>query len=280
MYQRGAAVNSRPVAVDVPGGTRGRPGATGSRDQTRKEIALSALITRRPTAGVLAVLSAVVVAMAVLLGVAGGAARGDMAPNTVLSLNASPTIVKTGSTTSLFGELAQKNGGGIKGKRVVLQQKAHKAPAGDFQRVPGQPAEGLLTGDGGEFKLLSVQPSANTDYRARFVQGSKETTSRTVQVGVKVNVELQVLRKHSKSGNDSVLFGKVSPAQSQGSLSLTIKRDGQKLTRRVSLSNSAFLLKIAPKAGGKYTVIANYSPADGQTNFMGNNSVTKRFTVH
>jgi hypothetical protein len=61
---------------------------------------------------------------------------------------------------------------------------------------------------------------------------------------------------------------------------LTIKRDGQKLTRRVSLSNSAFLLKIAPKAGGKYTVIANYSLADGQTNFMGNNSVTKRFTVH
>lgn len=241
---------------------------------------MSTLIGRRPTAGVLAVLSAVVVAMAVLLGVAGGAARGDTAPNTVLSLNASPTMVNTGSTTSLFGELAQKNGGGIKGKRVVLQQKPHGTPAGNFQPVPGQPAESVLTGDGGEFSLLSVQPNANTDYRARYVQGSNTTTSRTVELGVKVNVGLNVLRKHIKSGNAAVLSGLVSPAQSQGSLKLTIKRDGQKFTRNATLASSAFLHKITPKAKGRYTVITTYAPANGQLDFMGNKSVTKRFTVH
>ena len=228
----------------------------------------------------LAVLSAVLVAMAVLLGVAGGTAKGDTAPNTVLSLDASPTIVKTGSTTSLFGELAQKNGGGIKGKRVVLQQKPRGASADAFERVAGQPAEGVLTGDGGEFRLLAVQPSANTDYRARYVQGSKETTSRTVELGVKVNVGLNVVRKHIKSGNDVVLFGTVSPAQSQGSLSLTVKRDGQKFTRHVPLTGSAFRHTMEPKGKGRYTVVANYAPANGQLDFMGNKSITKRFTVH
>ncbi len=57
-------------------------------------------------------------------------------------------------------------------------------------------------------------------------------------------------------------------------------RDGQKLTRSASLANSAFLHKITPKAKGRYTVVANYAPANGQTDFMGNKSVTKRFTVH
>lgn len=241
---------------------------------------MGALVSRRPTAGVLAMLSAAPVAMAVLLGVSGGAAKGDTAPNTTLSLDTSPAVVNTGSTTSLFGEPAQKNGGGIKGKRVVLQQKPHGAPAGDFEAVPGQPAEGVLTGDGGEFSLLSVQPNANTDYRARYVQGSSSATSRTVELGVKVNVGLNVLRKHIKSGNDATLSGLVSPVQSQGSLKLTIKRDGQKFTRTATLANSAFLHKIRPKAEGRYTVIATYAPANGQLDFMGNGSITKRFTVH
>lgn len=61
---------------------------------------------------------------------------------------------------------------------------------------------------------------------------------------------------------------------------MTIKRDGQKFTRRATLANSAFLNKITPKAKGRYTVIATYAPANGQLDFMGNNSVTRRFTVH
>ena len=226
----------------------------------------------------LAVLSAALLAMAVLLGVAGGAAKGDTGPNTTLSLNASPGVVNTGSTTGLFGELAHKNGDSVTGKRVVLQQKPHGAPAGDFQDVPGQPAEGVLTGDGGKFNLLSVQP--NTDYRARYVQGSTTTTSRTVELGVKPNVGLNVLREHIKSGNDATLSGLISPAQSQGSVKLTIKRDGQKFNRMATLTGSAFLHKITPKAKGKYAVIATYAPANGQLDFMGNKSVTRRFTVH
>ena len=226
----------------------------------------------------LAVLSAVLVAMVVLLGVAGGTARGETTTGTVLTLNASPAVVKTGSTTNLFGELSQKNGGGIKGKRVVLQQKPHGAPAGDFQPVAGQPAEGLLTGSGGEFSLPSVKPDANTDYRARFAQGSATTTSRMVEVGVKVDVGLQVQKKNIRHTETVTMLGKVSEAQTEGTVALAVRRDGQKFTKRVPLVDSAFVLAMSPKRG-KYTVSATYAPAAGQTDFMGNKSLTKKFNV-
>ena len=225
-----------------------------------------------------AVLSAVLLAMAVLFGVAGGAARGDTAPSTVLSLNASPSLVKTGSATGLFGELALKNGGGVKGKRVVLEQKPRGASADDFERVPGQPAEGLLTGDGGEFRLLDVRPGANTDYRARYEQGSQETTSRIVELGVKVDVALHVKKKNMIHGQVAKMVGKVSPSQSLGTVALTVKRDGQKVTRLVPLVGSAFVLEMSPKVGN-YTVSASYTPALGQTDFMGGKSLTRKFNV-
>ena len=115
-----------------------------------------------------------------------------------------------------FGELSQKNGGGISGKRVILEQKPRGASAADFERVPGQPAAGVLTGDGGEFRLLSVKPGENTDYRARYEQGSQTSTSPISRVDVKVNVGLDRVRKNVKVGKNVVMFGKVSPKPDAG----------------------------------------------------------------
>lgn len=59
-------------------------------------------IAKRPLLGVLTVFVAALSAMALLLWVAGGAAKGDPAPSTTLSLSASATTVRTGSNTYLF----------------------------------------------------------------------------------------------------------------------------------------------------------------------------------
>jgi hypothetical protein len=92
---------------------------------------------------------------------------------------------------------------------VILEQKPRGASAADFERVPGQPAAGVLTGDGGKFRLLSVKP----------------------------------------------------------------------VTKVLPLANSSFTNVFVPNVAGRYTVFAIYVPANGQTDFLGNSSKTRRFTA-
>ena len=162
---------------------------------------------------------------------------------------------------------------------MILEQKPRGASAADFERVPGQPAAGVLTGDGGEFRLLAVKPGENTDYRARYEQGSQTSTSPISRVDVKVSVGLDRVRKNMKVGKNVVMFGKVSPNQTLGTVKLVIKRNKQTVTKVLPLANSSFTNVFVPNVAGRYTVFAIYVPANGQTDFLGNSSKTRRFTA-
>lgn len=236
-------------------------------------------VAKRPLPRALTVLVAVLCAMALLLWVAGGAAKSDPAPSTTLSLGASPDTVSTGSNTDLSGELSHKAGGGIEGKRVILEQRPRGASAAEFERVQGQPAAGVLTGNGGRFELSTVKPRENTDYRARYEQGSQTSTSPIAAVDVRVNVGLDRVRKNVKVGKNVVMLGKVSPDQTLGTVKLVIKRNKQTFTRTLPLAGSSFTKVFVPNVAGRYTVFATYVPASGQTDFLGNSSKTRRFTA-
>lgn len=157
---------------------------------------------------------------------------------------------------------------------MIIEQKPRGASAAEFERVPGQPAAGVLTGNGGQFK-----PRENTDYRARYAQGSQASTSPIARVDVKVNVGLDRVRKNMKVGKNVVMFGKVSPNQTLGSVKLVIKRNKQTFTRTLPLAGSSFTKVFVPNVAGRYTVFATYVPASGQTDFLGNSSKTRRFTA-
>jgi hypothetical protein len=73
------------------------------------------------------------------------------------------------------------------------------------------------------------------------------------------------------------MFGKVSPNQTLGTVKLVIKRNEQTATKVVPLAGSTFALVF--NVAGRYTVFATYVPANGQTDFLGNSSKTRRFSA-
>ena len=229
--------------------------------------------TRAITVTVVAMLIAVL-----SFGITGVSARGDTSPTTVLSLSSNPSKVADGGKIKLSGILGNKGGPGLGSKRVILEQKAAGAPDADFVPVSGQPLEGVLTGRNGAFSLSAIQPQGSTDYRALYTQGPKVTYSATRRVGVMVNMTLQLSRRSVHPGRNVTITGAVSPAQADGFIKMTIKRDGQNLTRRVPLLNSRFTEKFTPRKTGRHTVVATYVPPSGQLTFLGN-SARKGITV-
>jgi hypothetical protein len=76
-----------------------------------------------------------------------------------------------------------------------------------------------------------------------------------------------------------VMIGKVSPDQTLVTVKLAIKRNQQTITKVVPLAGSTFTHTLVPDVAGRYTVFATYDPTNGQADFLGISSKTRRFTA-
>ena len=64
-----------------------------------------------------------------------------------------------------------------------------------------------------------------------------------------------------------------------GSVTLEIRNRGQKLARVVPVVNSRYRYAFTAPKAGRHSVVARYSPPEGQSSYLGNRSVGKVFVV-
>jgi hypothetical protein len=212
--------------------------------------------------------------MLVALGAAGSVARSDPAPSTDLSFNATPDKIVLGSATELKGRLIPKNGDSVSGKRILLEQKV--AGTSVWVPVPNVPVAGLLTDADGDFSLSGVKPHNNTQYRARFIQGSQDYTSDAVPVNVKIPITLS--KNRIKEGNGIKIKGSVVPGQASGIVRLTLEGNHKRVMKTVNLDDSKFVYEFTPTKVGKFNITAHYRPADQLLNLT-NKSITRTLRV-
>ncbi len=183
-----------------------------------------------------------------------------------------PLTINYGGGALLSGTLTS-SGKPLSGKQVILEQR----PVGmtDFMLVPdGQ----RVTDADGWFSLAGVSPAIDTDYRARFAgDGSiSPSTSTAGRINVRLEVSLETTTTNLKLGGSQTLSGSVTPAHT-GSVKLTIKRNGRRLTTRtVPLSGTDYRLTYKPTKIGTYAVSATFG---GDNDHLGNKSVNRTFKV-
>lgn len=221
-------------------------------------------------------LTAALAAALVSLGATGSPAKGSPDPMS-LSLNASARTINYGSSVALSGTIAQDNGGPLKFERVILEQKPAGTPADDFRRVANQPADGVLSDINGAFDLNGVKPSANTDYRARYVEGNKVGTSAAVRVDVRAMVNQQLTRNTVKLGRKVAVFGTVVPNRT-GIVRISIRHDNTFIQRATLLADSSYLYRYKAPEKGRYVVTSSFSPVAGSST-LGNVSQSDSFVV-
>ncbi|MBA2442073.1 MAG: chitobiase/beta-hexosaminidase C-terminal domain-containing protein [Rubrobacter sp.] len=195
---------------------------------------------------------------------------------TALELNSSRPDLTFGQATTLSGKLTSE-GNALAGKPVILERRP--AGASGYSPVPGQPADGLVTGADGSFRLTGVKPDKNTAYRARFVTQAefKPSASPIERVNVKVRISNATPTTDLKLGGSRVISGQVSPAHT-GSAKVTVKRGTTVVaTKVVSLSDtSRYRLSFKPASTGNYSVSASFAK---DADHLGNTSPVKSFKV-
>lgn len=177
--------------------------------------------------------------------------------DTTLTLSGLAQTIPFGDSTSVSGRLTDEFGAGLANADVVLESRP--ASGGAFS-----PVATLTTSQDGSFSR-TVNPDANTVYRAAYAgsstmspQQSPETT-----VDVTVDVSLDLSKSRVDAGRRVAISGSVAPSQ-QGDVYLTIRRGGKTLRNGVplTLSNSStYEYVYRPKSAGDYTVIV-FSPGD------------------
>jgi hypothetical protein len=135
-----------------------------------------------------------------------------------LSIGASGSLVKFGSTVTLSGKLTGPNSDA---KNVTVEEDPF--PVGDFTT-----AASVTTNAQGEWSFLD-RPTVNTRYRAR--QGGDESTVETVNV--RPAVSLRVSDRTPNAGQRVRFSGRLCPEHDGGSLALQRRRaDGSWRTVR------------------------------------------------
>jgi hypothetical protein len=163
--------------------------------------------------------------LALVAAPAATAQKGQKQPGN-LSISASASLVKFGSTVTLSGKLSGPN---PDGKNVTVEEDPF--PVGDFTN-----AASMTTNAQGEWSFLH-RPTVNTRYRAR--QGGNESQIETVNV--RPAISLRVSDSTPNVGQRVRFSGRLCPQHDGGSLALQRRRaDGSwRTVRSMSLAADA-----------------------------------------